>query len=394
MSGKENRLKIECTITLSHAHFQSLRMLYSPLLGKEALSLYETLYSLAKQSQQIKNHLLICKLCGFSFEVLEEKRVILETHLLIKTYFDGAKNLYLYELQYPKYGCDFLAHEVFGRLYMDKMGKQVYEFMKKSFAVQSGDKKSYQEISTHMSDLLRNWDDEQEEQFLSEKPDPLKEPCFFRFDRFLNDLSPMILPLSERTKENLDFIAEKAKIYGINEMDMRKLVGKSMDLKSNRLDRKKLVNKMKKHKSTNVAVPPKDPYDISSKQFLQQRQNNIELSKSDLNLLDLLNDKYHMSSQVINVLLEYVMERNQQSLARNYVEKVAAAWVRLGIDTKDKALAYCQKESQQTNYASQQSKQLPQWFYEQDVSETRAQEEAVSDEELMEQLRKLRGQHG
>lgn len=30
-----------------------------------------------------------------------------------------------------------------------------------------------------MSDLLRNWDDEQEEQFLSEKPDPLKEPCFF-----------------------------------------------------------------------------------------------------------------------------------------------------------------------------------------------------------------------
>ena len=204
----------------------------------------------------------------------------------------------------------------------------------------------------------------------------------------------MILPLSERTKENLDFIAEKAQIYGINEMDMRKLVGKSMDLKSNRLDRKKLVNKMKKHKSTNVAVPPEDPYDISSKQFLQQRQNNIELSKSDLNLLDLLNDKYHMSSQVINLLLEYVMERNQQSLARNYVEKVAAAWVRLGIDTKDKALAYCQKESQQTNYASQQSKQLPQWFYEQDVSETRAQEEAVSDEELMEQLRKLRGQHG
>ncbi len=68
--------------------------------------------------------------------------------------------------------------------------------------------------------------------------------------------------------------------------------------------------------------------------------------------------------------------------------------MRLGIDTKAKALAYCQKEAQQTNYASQQSKQLPQWFYEQDVSETRAQEEAVSDEELMEQLRKLRGQHG
>ena len=93
------------------------------------------------------------------------------------------------------------------------------------------------------------------------------------------------------------------------------------------------------------------------------------------------------------MLLDYVLERSNQSLARKYVEKIAAAWVRLGIDTKEKALAESQKENTQT-YPNKKTKQLPKWFYEQDKSEQKNQEEAVNDEELMEQLRKLREQHG
>ena len=133
MLQKEDRLKIECKHTLSHAHFQALRMLYYPLIGNEALSLYETLYALSKQPQRIKNHLLICKLCMLKAEFLEQKRMVLERYLLLKTYYDGAKNTYLYELMPPKIGSEFLAHEVFGRLYMEKLGKQVFEFMKKRF---------------------------------------------------------------------------------------------------------------------------------------------------------------------------------------------------------------------------------------------------------------------
>lgn len=392
MLVKENRLKIECSITLSHAHFQALRMLYFPLLGNEAISLYETLYTLAKLPQRIKNHLLVCKLCGLSAEALEEKRMLLEQYLLLKTYFDGASNTYLYELLYPKCGHEFLSHEVFGRLYMEKMGKQAFAFMKKSFTPMLEEKSDFQEISAHMSDLLQEWNEEQEAQFLNEKPKPLKKTYFFRFDRFLNDLSPMVLPLSERTKDNLDFIGEKADLYGIDEMEMRKLVGKSMNLKTNRLDRKKLVRSMQKSKEVRT-VKSSDPYNVPSIAFLQQRQKGIALSKSDQELIELLNEKYHMSPQVINVLLEYVLERNNQSLGRKYVEKIAAAWVRLGIDTKEKALAESHKDQKDKNYTGNQTKKLPQWFYEQEAGDAKAKETAVNDEELMEQLRKLREQY-
>lgn len=392
MLEKESRLKIECTVTLSHDHFQALRMLYFPLIQEEALSLYETLYALSKLPQRIKNHLLICKLCNFSIEVLEAKRMILEQYLLLKVYYDGIKNRYIYELTAPKCGCDFLAHEVFGRYYMEKMGKQVYEFMRKSFAPMVEDKADFQEITAHMSDLLQKWDDEKEAYFINEKPKPLKNPLFFRFDRFLNDLSPMVLPLSERTKENLDFIGEKADLYGINETEMRKLVGKSINLKTNRLDRKKLLHKLQQNQSA-FSSTSSDPYHMPSKRFLQLKQNGIAVSKSDQELIEHLNEKYHMNPQVINVLLEYVLERNHQSLARNYVEKIAGAWVRLGIDTKEKALAEVQKESSRKSVAKHKTKQLPQWFYEQDHTDDEAQAKTVSDEELMEQLRKLREQH-
>ncbi len=392
MLQKEDRLKIECTHTLSHAHFQALRMLYYPLIGNEALSLYETLYALSKQPQRIKNHLLICKLCMLKAEFLEQKRMVLERYLLLKTYYDGAKNTYLYELMPPKIGSEFLAHEVFGRLYMEKLGKQVFEFMKKSFVPMIEAKTDYQNISAHMSDMLQNWNEEQEAQFILNKPRTPQKSFHFRFERFLNNLSPMILPLSERTKDNLDFIAEKGDLYGIDEIAMQKLVGKSINLKTNRLDRKKLVGWMQKSQDKK-AVQATDPYDMPSALFLQQKQNGIALSKSDQELIELLNEKYQLNPQVINVLLNYVLERNNQSLARKYVEKIAAAWVRLGIDTKEKALAESQKENTQT-YTNKKTKQLPKWFYEQDTSEQKNQEEAVNDEELMEQLRKLREQHG
>jgi len=331
---------------------------------------------------------------GCSAEAIEKQRIRLEQYLLLKSYYDGTKNAYLYELLYPQSAQAFLAHEVFGRLYMDKLGKQAFEFMKKSFVSTEENKEAYQDISAHMRDILRDWDESKEAQFASSKPISQTKPRFFRFDKFLNGLSDMILPQSERTKENLDFIAEKAELYGIDEMEMQKLVGKSMDLKTNCLDRKKLVRCMQSSQKE-FGKKLADPYDLPPIRFLQMKQNGIAVSKSDQRLIDqILNEKYHMTPQVINVLIEYVLEHNHQSLARSYVEKVAAAWVRLGIDTKEKALANSQAKDQSGSYVKPQRKQLPKWFYEQDLSEAKNKDEAVSDEELMERLRKVREQYG
>ena len=390
MLNREDRLKIEMLASLRQEDFNVLHLLYAPLIGKDAITLYETLRALSMMPQKIKNHLLIQKLCGQSCELIEGSRTLLEQYLLVKTYYDGTKNAYLYELYPPKSGDQFLSHDVFGRLYLRKMGKQVYEYMKRCFASGSNGKESYQEISVHMSALFHDWDDAKEESFVQLRPKLRQLPIHFNFDLFLNGLSAMIFPLSERTKENLDFIAEKADLYGIDEKEMQKLVGKSMDLKQNKLDQKKLIRYIQSsHKEFIKQV--EDPYALPPIRFLQEKQNGIAVSKSDQRLIDtLLYETYHLQPQVIIVFIEYVLERCNQSLSRAYVEKVAGRWVRLGIDTKDKALALIQEEISKGK-KNTSKKELPQWFYEQEAVK---EESEIDDAALMEELRKLRDTHG
>lgn len=393
MLNKEDRLNLEMAVALRQEDIGVLRLLYAPLIGSDALCLYETLASLYTMPQKIKNHLLVQKISALSMESIENNRTVLEQYLLIKTYYDATKNVYLYVLDVPKRGDQFLSHDVFGRLYLRKMGKQVYEYMKRCFAQNHADMQSYQEISAHMNALFTDWDEQKEQTFSDLQPKISDAPYHFNFDLFLNGLSVMILPLSERTKENLDFIAEKADLYGIDEKEMQKLVGKSMDLKRNQLDRKKLIRYMQNSRQEFIRHV-EDPYALPPVRFLQEKQNGVAVSKSDQKLIDsLLNETYHFPPQVINVLIEYVLERCDQSLSRSYVEKVASTWVRLGIDTKEKALSVIKAQDSQTKTKTNpKEKQLPKWFHE-DAQIEGESDEQIDAEALMEDLRKLREQY-
>lgn len=390
MLQKEDRLKIESLASLSEEQLCVLRLLYRPLIGEQAAALYETLNALAAVPVAIKNHLLIHKMSDLSMEAIEANRIVLEQYMLLKTFYDGTKNRYCYQLQEPLSPMNFLSHDVFGRMYMKKMGKQIFEHMKRSFTEDREDLSEYQEITAHIRDLFQNWNERQEQQFTQLRPDLPQATVRFRFDRFLNDLSTMILPLSERTKENLDFIAAKADVYGVDEKEMQKLVGKSMDLKTNRLDRYKLVRFLQQSQKE-FTKQIEDPYQLPPVRFLQEKQKGIPVSRTDQNLIDhVLFEQYHFEPQLINVLIEYVLERCHQTLRRNYVEKVASTWVRLGIDTKEKALRQIEEEAKQPTTKPKQ-KELPQWFYESDTQEGNSE---VDNEELTEKMRKLRDQYG
>ena len=76
---------------------------------------------------------------------------------------------------------------------------------------------------------------------------------------------------------------------------------------------------------------------------------------------------FKMKPEVVNVLIEYVLETTNQRFTRNYVEKVAGVWVRLGIDTKEKALAQIEEEKQKRKTETKcRKEQLPAWYHDQD----------------------------
>lgn len=389
---KEDKLKLEVYGTLTPDLFASFQLLYAPLLGKDATQLYQVLLALSTQPQKVRNHVLLQRMCDSSMDLIEKSRLLLEQYLLVKTYYDGTKNAYLYAIYMPKCGNDFLRHDVFGRIYYHKMGKQIYEFTKKNFAYEYEEKASYQEITTSLQNLMSNWDDKQEQDFENLKPhiSSNEKPLSFNFDLFLSGLSNMILPEHERTAANLQFIAEKACIYGIHEKDVQMLVGKSMNLKTQKLDHKKLVSFMQKAKKE-FTKKFDDPYLLPPVRFLQEKQHGVAVSISDQRLIDeVLIEKYKLQSEVVNVLLEYVLERCNQVLSKAYVEKVAATWVRLGVDTKESALAAIKNEKpSEKGYQKAVEKQLPEWFHNQDSIS--GEETSEDREKALAELRKLRG---
>ncbi len=261
-------------------------------------------------------------------------------------------------------------HEVFGRLYLKEMGKDVYEFNKLSFAKPCEDKSAYQEITIPFVNILKeDWQDVQEEDFRKLKPqqDLLHHndiPLSFNYDRFLTGLPQMVFPSSARNEKNLRIIGELATIHGIDEITMRKLVSQSMDLKTNTLNVEQLKKKVRSCKSEFHAEENKDPYRLPPVRFLQNLQHGVEVSRSDKYLIEALISDFKMKPEVVNVLIEYVLKMKNQQFPKAYVEKVASTWVRLEIDTSEKALAHIQSETEEKGSRRKpvQKKELPSWY--------------------------------
>ena len=394
----KDKCRIEIVGEMSLERYASLIMLYQPLIGNDACMLYQCMFAIGTRHQKIRNHLLLEKLSGQSVERIQKNRQLLEQYLLIKTYFNGVDNSYIYQLYMPKTGNEFLRHEVFGRLYLKKLGKQVYEFNKLCFANDFEDKDCFQEITSPFENILiQNWKDSEEERFQKIKPDGDQNrllhadvPLNFNYDRFLQDYSTTLFPNWCRTEQNLRTIGELATIHGISEMDMRKYVSQSINLKNHTLNVELLKSKVRKAKrSVQVDLDPVNPYSLPPVVFLQNKQHGVPVTKSDAYLIETLITEFKLCPEVVNVLIEYVLNKTNQRFTKNYVEKVASVWVRLKIDTSEKALALIKEEREKKPKANHKA-ELPEWFYDQDTIETN-NETIVDDKELEEMMKRLRG---
>lgn len=383
----------------------SLQLLYLPLIKQNAYLLYQTILSLGVMKAKITNHKMIKKITGMSMDEIEEARIVLEQYLLCKTFYNENKKKYIYQLYSPMEANAFLKHEVFGRVYMHLMGSQVYEFQKITFAHDFNVKDDFKDITVPFIDVLEDkWQMKEEETFNRLKPseDVLYTPdvpIAFNFDLFYQGFSSLVFPESQRNAENQKLIGELATIHGISEKDMRKLVGRSMDIQTNVLDKERLktLARSREHKFVNRKVD--NPYQLSPEQFLQRKQKGIPVTDLEKKLLQDLTTKYRMPTEVVNVLIEFALEKNEQRLTKGFVESIVASWIRQGINTCEKALAYKKNEIFKPK-TYQKNKDLPEWYYK--LSETKEENntkkekanmnEEELDKELEKEMAKLRGE--
>lgn len=393
-SYKVNRIS-----EISIQSVESLMWFYQPLIGSQAVALYLTLNSEGFIQPQFDTHQRLCEVLNCSIDQLLEARKKCEQAFLIKTFHQqqGTRNFYLYECLPPLPIASALIHQVLGRWYYKMMGRESFDQLKNRFVKEFLSSDSFTNVSESFEpSILSTWDDQKETTYQQIKPEKQKSnehlKITFNTAKFLRNFSALAFPIEARTAENIRIIEEGGTLYNIDEEKMQVLVSRCVSLKDKWLDVEKLKKKMRDTKIQEMPLP-EDPFMANSVAFLQSKQHGISVSAADKRLIEYLLLEMKLSSEVVNVLIDYALTQNDMRLSRPYVEKIASTLVRLQVKNKE--------EARDALYASFSKKktgrkdEMPEWWNEpaKEVKETKTTEkptekQSVDRQSIIENIKK------
>lgn len=370
-------IEIRCIEHLSSEQRQSLSLLYGPLIGKSSVCLYEFLGSIQNPIDLEDIYLLL----NMNAAQFDKARNYLEQYHLIETYVHKEDMLiFLYAPLSPN---KFLCHETYSRLYLACVGAKCFDKIKAMLHIDKTVSSLYTKVESPLDvSILDSWSESKEIAYEKVKP-TIKQKYDFDFATLFKGMD-RIFPVRFRTSENLDRIAEMAKIYGINAKDMRRYVQRSINPSTHVFDLDKLKDMvMRNRKAIEIGS---DPYQMSPVKFLQNKQNGIPVVKSDQILIERLCKEFQFPIEVVNTLIEYTLQQTNQQFSRNYVEKVAASWVRLGVDSRKRALSIInQSPAGNENDKNTEKVVLDEKFYTQkeEKSDTQIQQEMLELQKML-----------
>lgn len=370
-------IEVRCIEHLSVEQRQSLHLLYGPLMGKSSICLYEFLGSI-QNSVELEDVYLLLNINASQFD---KARNYLEQYHLIETYVHEDDMLIL--LYAPLLPDKFLCQDTYSRLYLASVGSKCFDKIKAMLHKDKTISSVYTKVESPLDvSILDSWNESKEIAYEKVKP-TIKQKYDFDFATLFKGMD-RVFPARYRTNENLDRIAQMAQIYGIDAKDMRRYVQRSINPSTHVFDLDKLKEMVMRNRK--VMETSKDPYQMPPVKFLQNKQNGIPVVKSDQALIERLCTQFQLSVEVVNTLIEYTLQQTHQQFSRNYVEKVAASWVRLGVDSRKKALEIINQAPTENKREKKEEKVvLDEKFYTQkeEKSDTQIQQEMLELQKML-----------
>ncbi|WP_347549338.1 DnaD domain protein [Pseudalkalibacillus hwajinpoensis] len=386
-------LQVEAAGLLHEYDRQVLTLLYQPLIGAEAYSLYMTLWSAHEQRENIAtsmtHHNLLIMMRWDLKKVLEERRK-LEGIGLLKTLLKNGDDPrhFTYELQPPLTPELFFNDGVLNIYLFNRLGRNRYNDLKQYFTVEKSDLTEYSDItasfnevydSLHPSEMASlNSEEDLRAGENIEKRNENKGLVFtssqFDFDVMNQHISDMIVSDRMLTNSVKKTIERLAFVYKIEPYEMGRIVEQAAihhEELSNDLLRKEvsswfaLENRGKvpalqyrrqpaslqefhtKEPTTEEEKAAQryeqmTPYDI-----LQRAAEGGKPSEADMKMVERIMDEQKLTPGVMNVLLDFILETQDKKLSKNYVEKFASHWARSKVKTVREAMNLAIKELEQ-----------------------------------------------
>ncbi len=353
-----------------------ITMLYQPIIGYSATSLYFTLVDdLDKRelmSEDLTHHHLMSTM-QLKLDDIVIARKKLEAVGLLKTYYKKDHvNHYVYLLYSPMSASDFLNHPVLNIVLYNNLGKKEYDRIVDFFKVPKISTKDYEDITASFSDVFKSVSGNvliENENIRKENTNKIDLNSKIDFNLLISSIPTNMVSPRCFNDETKDLINSLAFTYDIDDINMQGLV-------RNSINERGLIDKIELRKNCRnfyqfendgklptfvyskqpdyLKTPAGDnskwakmvytfesvhPYD-----FLRSKYKTGEPSLRDLKLIESLLVDQKMTPGVVNVLIAYVLKINNQKLSKNYIDTIAGQWKRLNIETVEEAMRISEKE--------------------------------------------------
>ena len=395
-----------------------LLMLYQPIIGYQAISLYFPLWNNLDRreifSKECTHHLLMTNM-QLRLSSIVEARERLEAVGLLKTYLKKQNiNNFVYELYSPISPYDFLNNPVLATTLFNNVGKYEYEKILEYYQVPKINLKEYEEITCSFTDIFESSNVTEFEIVTSNlqkySSNKLNITPKIDLDNIVSLIPDDMLNVRSLTKDTKDLIYKISFIYNYDDACMSELIRNSLNDKK-MIDKKMLrIQSRKLYQFENSGKLPSLMYrnqpeylrkpvgDVSKKakiiyqfettspyDFLASKYNGSKPSKSDLGILEFLLLDMNLNPGVVNVLVDFVLKIDHNKLTKSYVEKIASQWAKSKIETVEEAMTIAETEYKNRRKVKKNPKVLeekPSWF-DQDIEKQQANLEEQKEIEKM-----------
>ncbi|MDC3412607.1 DnaD domain protein [Aquibacillus sp. 3ASR75-11] len=407
---------------------QSLTHLYQPLIGVQAISLFQTLlneYYIKKGSLQT-HHTLMTYL-SLPLDQIYEARLRLEAIGLLRSYAseNEEEKTYLYELHAPFSANEFFEDGMLSQLLLHHIGETKYDELQELFGVMESKYISGQDVTVTFTDIFDTYSptetdlSKKDKQIKPDNRDDQHGPPLpnniVDFNWLEKMLKQRMLPSNKvLTPKNKKLMVQLVVLYDLTEQELESAVMWALN-EDNKLDSKEfksachdLFSSKKQSGAKGMDFRTKVPSNnnetidkksgtkedqfiqmleqISPKQLLEDLSGGNEASAQDLKVIRDVMTQQGITPEVMNVLVHYVLLKTDMKLSKAYLEKIASHWARKNVTTVRQAMIMAKSENQKYQQWSSSNRQyykkstgkkdiVPDWFKErQDASKAKTSE--------------------
>lgn len=383
--SKADMFDVKISSLLADYDRETITNLYQPIIGYTALAVYFTFWSEGKNQKiiSLSSHEQILLRMRIATGEFIEARKVLEAVGLLKTRLEKVRefSIYHYELFAPKTPNKFFNDTLLYGLLIQNIGENEASRIKRIYQTSQNESQG-EDISSSFNDVFHpNFEDAAFLQATNKVSDTIgrrksKIDTEFSYEKFFDTLSS-ISQLTDKsfTKNEIKEIERLATLYGmsaeitaekvVNAFSLEKSRGSRVDFVQLNEDMKNEINfgsrtRKRRNSKKNLVVgeeglAAKVKYFESAnpKDVLSVLQNGTKPAAADLNIVRILANDYKLTNAVINVIIDFVLQMNNNVLSRYSVEKIASSISREDIVTAVDAMEYLN-----SNYTGKKEKSV------------------------------------